>query len=339
MLCTLWHPNVLRATTACAFSTSQLPKVLRTWCVFSFLTCKCSSRPNLVCFVHFDLETCFAPQRRAIFHLSSGQLAPHPPLQRAYFSTLWSHKSLEKHSVSRLSYLFAHLDLLSSETLSFLIFFLLLFSSLTLPISAFHLPILSEVWLLNFLRLYIYIWNIYEYPLIIHRWSTKTDLKSSGCCRKKKNGLRKNTRAPNGIELCSFVVSASGQCGSFDSRRLCRANAVWRFQQISVQTASSQSQTTWIVTELALCILTTTTFFFIISIVSIPVQVGTSSILISLLWWGLWSLHLCVIANPSIVGTMPWVLFKPLPFAKEAGIKTTRIYKNLSESLKLCKNL
>jgi hypothetical protein len=34
-----------------------------------------------------------------------------------------------------------------------LIFFLLLFSSLTLPISAFRLSILSEVWLLNFLRL------------------------------------------------------------------------------------------------------------------------------------------------------------------------------------------
>ena len=134
-------------------------------------------------------------------------------------------------------------------------------------------------------------------------------------------------------------MSASGQCGSFDSRRLCRVNAVWRFQQISGQTASSQSQTTWIVTELALCILTTTTFFFIISIVSIPVQVGTSGILISLLWWDLRSLHLCVIANPSIVGTMPWVLFKPLPFAKEAGIKT-RIYKKLSESPKKnCKNL
>jgi len=38
------------------------------------------SGPTLVCFVHFDLEMCFAPQRRAIFHLSSGQLAPHPPL-------------------------------------------------------------------------------------------------------------------------------------------------------------------------------------------------------------------------------------------------------------------
>ena len=33
---------------------------------------------------------------------------------------------MEKHTVSRLSYFFAHLDLLSSETFSFLIFFLLL---------------------------------------------------------------------------------------------------------------------------------------------------------------------------------------------------------------------
>ena len=27
-----------------------------------------------------DIEMCFAPQRRAIFHFSSGQMAPHPPL-------------------------------------------------------------------------------------------------------------------------------------------------------------------------------------------------------------------------------------------------------------------
>ena len=165
-----WLRNVLRATTPCTFSTSQLPnvrclafslanvlpatvwisstsqlpKVLRTWGAFSFFTCKCASTrfdcvhffdiltskivpnlkffsfftckcvlrtwcalymltwtcalphngvhffdsstsksgPNLVCFVHFDLEMCFAPQRRAIFHLSPGQLAPHPPLCR-----------------------------------------------------------------------------------------------------------------------------------------------------------------------------------------------------------------------------------------------------------------
>ena len=90
-----WLRNVLRATTACTFSTSQLPKVVRPWCVLCIFTSKCASRhngvhffdistsksgPTLVCFVHFDLEMCFAPQRRALFHLSSGQLAPHPPL-------------------------------------------------------------------------------------------------------------------------------------------------------------------------------------------------------------------------------------------------------------------
>ena len=133
VFCTFWLGNVLRATTACTFSTSQLPKVVREWCVLYILTWKCASRhngvhlfdistsksgPKLVCFVHFDLEMCFAPQRRALFHLSSGQLAPHPPLSRAYFSTLRSHKSLEKHSESRRSYLFAHLHLLSSDSFS-----------------------------------------------------------------------------------------------------------------------------------------------------------------------------------------------------------------------------
>ena len=74
--------NVLRATTARTFSTSQLPKVVRTPGVFYILTWKCASRhngvhffdistsksgPNPWCFVHFDLEMCFAPQRRALF--------------------------------------------------------------------------------------------------------------------------------------------------------------------------------------------------------------------------------------------------------------------------------
>ena len=132
------------------FSTSQLPKVLRTWCALRILTWKCASRHNSVhvfiistsksgltpsVFYIFDFEMCFAPQRRTIFHLSSGQMAP----QRAYFSTLrrHKHKSLEKHSVSRLFYLFAHLHLISSDSFSSLIFFLLLFSSLTLHTSAF----------------------------------------------------------------------------------------------------------------------------------------------------------------------------------------------------------
>ena len=43
--------NGLRATTACTFSTSQLPKVVRTWGVFSFFICKCASRHNGVLFI------------------------------------------------------------------------------------------------------------------------------------------------------------------------------------------------------------------------------------------------------------------------------------------------
>ena len=50
VFCTFWLRNVLRATTACTFSTSQLPKVVRTWSVFSFFTCKCASRHNCVQF-------------------------------------------------------------------------------------------------------------------------------------------------------------------------------------------------------------------------------------------------------------------------------------------------
>ena len=57
-----------------------------TWCALYFLTSKCASRhngvhffdistsksgPSMVCFVHFDLDMCFALQRRALFrHLN-----------------------------------------------------------------------------------------------------------------------------------------------------------------------------------------------------------------------------------------------------------------------------
>ena len=46
VFCTFWLRNVLRATTACTFLTSQLPKVVRTWCVLHILTSKCASRYN-----------------------------------------------------------------------------------------------------------------------------------------------------------------------------------------------------------------------------------------------------------------------------------------------------
>ena len=77
-----WLGNVLLATAACNFSTSQLQKVVRTWRVLYILTWKCASRhsslqffdigtaksgPELTCFVHVHLKMRFSPQRRAIF--------------------------------------------------------------------------------------------------------------------------------------------------------------------------------------------------------------------------------------------------------------------------------
>ena len=68
------------------FLTSELQKVARDRQFLTLLTSKCASRhngvhffdiatyksgPDLVCFVHFHLEMCFAPQRRALFrHLN-----------------------------------------------------------------------------------------------------------------------------------------------------------------------------------------------------------------------------------------------------------------------------
>ena len=78
--------NVLLATAACNFSTSQLQKAVRECSVLYIFTWKCASRhsgvqffnsstsksgPKLTCFVHFHLKTRFSPQRRAIFqHLN-----------------------------------------------------------------------------------------------------------------------------------------------------------------------------------------------------------------------------------------------------------------------------
>ena len=133
VFCTFWLRNVLRATTACTFSTSQRTKVLRPWCVLYILTSKLASRhngvhffdvstaksgPELVCFVHFDVEMCFAPLRRAIF---SSLIWPAGSAPAALASLLFDPPEpqiMGKHSVSRLSYLFTHLHLLSSYSFS-----------------------------------------------------------------------------------------------------------------------------------------------------------------------------------------------------------------------------
>ena len=152
VFCTCWLRNVLRATTARTFSTSQL----------------CKSGPRMVCFVHFDFEMCFAPQRRALFRHRNFQkwsdaevfctfwlrnvlrattacnfssliwpagsapaalvsLLFDPPEPQMGASNHW-----KKNSVWRLSYLFAHLHLLSSDSFSSTLLSSNLFPSLCL---------------------------------------------------------------------------------------------------------------------------------------------------------------------------------------------------------------
>ena len=233
VFCTCWLRNVLRATTACTFSTSQLPKVVREWCVLYILASKCASRhngvhffdiwtsksgPRMVCFVHFGFEMCFAPQRCALFrHLNFQKWS-----ENVVFCTFWLRNVLRattactfstselpkvvqelcvlyiltskcasrhngvqffishlaswlrtrrfseptfppsgapnhwKNAVFRDFPTFSRICIFFLLTLSLLLFFLLIFLfSLPLPCSAFHLSILSEVWLLNFLRSYL----------------------------------------------------------------------------------------------------------------------------------------------------------------------------------------
>ena len=108
---TFWHGSVLGATAAhffehlnvqtcseaeaaCTFSTSYLiaSKSAPNMVSFVRLAWSCASHHSGVHFCHISisepevvltfwlLQTCFAPQRRAIFDLSAPQMAPHPPL-------------------------------------------------------------------------------------------------------------------------------------------------------------------------------------------------------------------------------------------------------------------
>ena len=104
-----WLQNVLLATTACNFSTSELQKAVWDPEFFNILASTCASRhsgvqffdigtaksgPELTCFVHFRLKMCFSPQRRAIF--------PHRNFKKcsenvSFFSILTS-KCTSRHS-------------------------------------------------------------------------------------------------------------------------------------------------------------------------------------------------------------------------------------------------
>ena len=91
------------------------------------------SGPDVVCFSHFDLETCFAPQPRA----------------------LSQHLNVQKRSGPEVLFEFSNLN--ASRQCSENGVFSILTSTCASRhscMSAFHLSILSEVWRLSFLRSY-----------------------------------------------------------------------------------------------------------------------------------------------------------------------------------------
>ena len=161
VFCTFWLRNVLRATTACTFSTSQLPKVVREWCVLCILTWKCASRHNGVHFFDINFRKWSAPLVFCPFWLGnvlrattacnfSSLIWPAGSAPAAFSEPTFRPSGAANHWKNTVFRDFPTFSRIC-------IFFLLIFSLLTLLTSAFQLSILSEVSLLNFLRLAIII--------------------------------------------------------------------------------------------------------------------------------------------------------------------------------------
>ena len=156
VFCTFWLRNVLRAT-ACTFSRSEPPKVVRAWCVLYILTWKCSSRHSGV---HFVLCTFWLrnvlPRHNGV-HFFISHLASWLRTRR-FSEPLFDPP--EPQIIGKTQCFATFLPFGASASSVFLLFLssTLLSSNLSLlsasSLFAFHLSILSEVCLLNFLRLF-----------------------------------------------------------------------------------------------------------------------------------------------------------------------------------------
>ena len=110
-------------------TTSQLPKVVRTWCALYILTSKCASHNNGVHFFISHLARWLRTRRFS-----------EPTFRPSGATNHW------KNTVLRDFPTFSRICIFFLLLFSLLLFsLLLLLFSLPLPISAFHLSILSEV--------------------------------------------------------------------------------------------------------------------------------------------------------------------------------------------------
>ena len=83
-----WLRNVLRATTACTFSTSQLPKVLREWCALYISIWKCASRhKGLHFFRHLNFQKW--SEREVLFSFSLACASGHNGVPFFHLSSIW----------------------------------------------------------------------------------------------------------------------------------------------------------------------------------------------------------------------------------------------------------
>ena len=151
VFCTFWLGNVLRATTACTFSTSQLPKVVRRCGVLYILTSKCASRHNGVQFFISHLASWLHTHRFS-----------EPTFRPSGASNHW------KSTVLRDFPTFSRICIFFLLTFSLLLFSLLIFSLLSasalLCFSSVH--IVGSLTSKLFLRLYTYIFFLLQQGIV-----------------------------------------------------------------------------------------------------------------------------------------------------------------------------
>ena len=101
VLCTFSLTYVLRAAMACTFSTSQLPKVFRTWCALCIFTSKRASRHNGLHF--FDISTSKSASNLTCFDTFHFQICTFltfqfPKMVRDRLLTLFISKCASRHN-------------------------------------------------------------------------------------------------------------------------------------------------------------------------------------------------------------------------------------------------
>ena len=174
--CSVQHPLRLPRKT-----TSERPTVVRTWGVFNILTWTCASRHNGVsqvvrewCVFYILTWKCASRHSGVHFFVS------HPP--RRLRTRRFSEPTFRPSTTHWKNTVFCDFATFSRACISY-VFWLFLFSDLLSPSDSllwlfpplfFHLSILSEVWLLNFLRSYmshtcalVNGWVVYLHPELL----------------------------------------------------------------------------------------------------------------------------------------------------------------------------